>query len=76
LFEAVFLSVFGGLIGLTIIYIGTLVISALFDMELILTQSNILIGVGVSAGIGLISGLFPAFSASRLDPVEAMRSTF
>ncbi len=76
LFEAVFLAVFGGIAGLLIIFLITLGISAALDMNLILTMKNILLGVGVSATIGLISGFMPAWSASQLDPVEAMRSTF
>ena len=76
LFEAVFLSVFGGLIGLLIVFILTLVVSHAFEMSLILTRENIILGIGVSALIGFISGLVPAWNASRLDPVEAMRSTF
>lgn len=74
LFEAIFLSVFGGIIGLIIIFIGTLVFSYALDMELVLTASNIFLGVFVSAIIGLLSGFIPAWSASRLDPVEAMRT--
>jgi putative ABC transport system permease protein len=76
LFEAVFLALLGGALGLMIIYIGTLIMSKVFNMELILSAKNIILGLSVSAGIGLVSGLFPAWAASRLDPVEAMRSTF
>lgn len=74
LFEAVFLSVFGGMIGLLIIFIGTIIFSYTLDMELVLTAGNIFLGVFVSAIIGLLSGFIPAWSASRLDPVEAMRT--
>lgn len=76
LFEAVFLSVFGGIVGLLIIFIITRLISLTMDMNLVLTIGNIALGIGVSGVIGLVSGFLPAWSASRLDPVEAMRSTF
>lgn len=74
LFEAVFLSLIGGIFGLLIILMLTVIISNTTEFHLILTQGNILLGVGVSALIGLISGIIPAYSASRLDPVEAMRT--
>jgi len=76
LFEAVFLSMLGGIFGLLIIYLGTVLVTKFAGMELVLSFKNIFIGMSVSAFIGLVSGLFPAWSASRLDPVEAMRSTF
>jgi len=75
LFEAIFLSLIGGIVGLLLVYILTLIISYGFDFELILTAGNIWLGAGVSAAIGLTSGIIPAMRASRLDPVDAMRST-
>ncbi len=75
LFEAVFLSLFGGIIGLLIIYLLVL-LSQNFPFTLQLTVVNIVIGISVSVTIGLIAGIVPSYIASRLDPVEAMRSTF
>jgi putative ABC transport system permease protein len=76
LFEAVFLSLMGGILGLIIVFILAFTVSQVYDMDLILTRGNILLGISVSAFIGFVSGLIPAWNASRLDPVEAMRSTF
>jgi putative ABC transport system permease protein len=76
LFEAIFLSMLGGLFGLLLIYIGTVLVTNFAGMELVLSVKNIVLGLSVSAVIGLVSGLFPAWSASRLNPVDAMRSNF
>lgn len=76
LFEAIFLSVFGGLAGLLIVYFLTLIVGTSLNFELILTLKNISLGVVVSGIIGFISGFIPAYNASRLNPVDAMRSTF
>lgn len=75
LFEAVFLSIFGGILGLLIILIGILIVNTSTDFTLVMTQGNVFLGIFVSAIIGLISGIIPAWNASRLDPVEAIRST-
>ncbi len=74
LFEAVFLSLIGGVIGLFLIYLLTLVAANVIDMEIFLTRSNIILGLTISVLIGIISGFIPAYGASQLDPVEAIRT--
>lgn len=74
LFEAIFLSLIGGIVGLLIVIILSVIVSLSTTFHLIITPGNVFLGIGVSAIIGLISGIIPAFSASRLDPVEAMRT--
>lgn len=74
LFEAIALCLIGGLIGLGIVYLGTLLATYGFDVKIVLDRGNIIRGVSISVIIGVISGFWPAFSAARLDPVEAIRS--
>lgn len=72
LFEAIFLSVLGGGIGIFLVYLLSFI--SLGSLDLVLTTSNIILGIGVSATVGVISGIVPAAMASRLDPVIAIRS--
>jgi putative ABC transport system permease protein len=74
LFEAVILCIIGGLIGLLLVWIIALVLTNLLDFEFILSFTNIMLGTGLAAFIGLLAGILPAISASKLDPVEAIRS--
>ena len=74
LFESVFLSLFGGLIGLIIVSLGVAIASYGFDFPLIMSFGNISLGIMVSLLIGLAAGMIPAVMASRLSPVEAIRS--
>lgn len=75
LFEAIILSLIGGVIGLFIVWLGSLAVSAGLGMNLSLTSGNITLGITVSFIIGLISGAIPAWMASRLDPVVAIRTS-
>lgn len=72
LFEAVFLSILGGFAGLLMVYLLTLL--PLGSLELVLRMQNVVIGLGVSAVIGTLSGIIPAAMAARLDPVTAIRA--
>jgi putative ABC transport system permease protein len=74
IFEAVVLSLLGGIIGLILIFIGTLIFSYASGMTISLTAANIILGLTISGVIGVLAGFIPALSASRLDPVEAMNS--
>ncbi|HAV53502.1 MAG TPA: ABC transporter permease, partial [Aequorivita sp.] len=75
LFEAVILAVIGGLIGLFLVFIVSIIASSFTgDFEFVLSPWNMFIGTAISAAIGLISGILPAISASKLDPVEAIRT--
>ena len=73
LFESIFLCLIGGILGLTLVFLLTQFVSNFFDFSIDLTLENIALGLSVSAIIGIISGIVPALSASKLDPVEAIR---
>lgn len=74
LFEAVILSVIGGIIGLLLVWVTAMLMTKVLDFEFVLSFGNILLGTTLAAFIGLISGILPAVSASKLDPVEAIRT--
>lgn len=72
LFESVFLSLLGGGIGILLVFLLTVVPQDI--MKITLSMGNIILGLGVSAVIGMLSGIIPAVMASNLDPVIAIRS--
>ncbi|MCZ8230459.1 ABC transporter permease [Flavobacterium sp.] len=74
LFEAVILSLIGGLIGLFFVWVIAIVLTNALDFEFVLGFGNILLGTSLAAFIGLLSGILPAISAANLDPVEAIRT--
>ncbi len=74
MFEAIALCLLGGAFGLLLVYLITLLFTYALDVKIVLDLKNVITGVSISAIIGAISGFWPAYSASRLDPVEAIRS--
>ena len=75
LFEAIVLASIGGLVGLLLVWVvAELASNFTEDFQFVLSASNIFWGIFWSTLIGLIAGIIPAWMASRLDPVEAIRS--
>jgi len=74
LFEAIILSTLGGVFGILFVWLCSVIVTNLLDFEFIMSAKNVVLGTSLSAIIGLVSGIIPAISASKLDPVEAIRT--
>jgi putative ABC transport system permease protein len=73
LFESSTLAALGGTIGLIIAELAGFIITAVFLQTRIPIWAAVL-AIGFSGGVGIIAGLYPAWKAARLDPIEALRS--
>lgn len=72
LFESATLSLIGGVIGLLIAeFLGFIVTAVFFQTKIPIWA--IFLAIGISGGVGILAGLFPAWKAARLDPIEALR---
>lgn len=76
IFESVFLSILGGILGLILVYILVYFANKMVDMDFVLNFTNIVRGLLISFFVGLFAGFIPARSASKLNPVIAMGSSF
>ncbi|NET02642.1 MAG: FtsX-like permease family protein [Sphaerospermopsis sp. SIO1G1] len=72
--EAVIVSVVGGLLGTTLGVSGIMLVAVISPLEANISVVSITMAVGISGGIGLFFGVFPARRAAKLDPIVALRS--
>ncbi len=76
MYESGILAIVGGIVGLILIFLGTLLVRLGSDFNIYLTLGNIIKGLIISGVVGIISGLAPALKAARLNPVEAIAKGF
>ncbi len=74
LIEAAFLSFTGGIVGVIVGWIVSHLISTMGTMTTVVSADIVILAVSVSVGIGLFFGFYPAWNASRLNPIDALRS--
>lgn len=74
--ESVILSVVGGILGLILIFTGTQVINYLYDLNMHLTLGNVLLAIFISGIIGIVAGYAPAYTAAKMNPVDAIGFSF
>jgi putative ABC transport system permease protein len=73
LIESLILSVAGGIVGILIGALGARGISKLMAFPAVITSSSVVLSFGFSAAVGVVFGFYPAFRASKLDPIDALR---
>jgi putative ABC transport system permease protein len=74
--ESVVLSITGGLLGLLLIFIGTLIVNYLYELNMYLTFGNVILAIFISGVIGIVAGYAPANAAARMNPVDAIGFSF
>jgi putative ABC transport system permease protein len=73
LVESSVLSAVGGLAGVVLAWLVAFAVRNLTSVPMALPWTSVIIGVGLSATVGLFFGIYPARRASMLDPIEALR---
>jgi putative ABC transport system permease protein len=73
LFEAITLATIGGIVGVFLAWIVGKIVAVIF-FQTYLSLFAIAFAIGVSGIVGVASGIFPAWKAARLDPIEALRA--
>lgn len=76
LVESILLSLFGGILGILLILMASVGINYVYDLNIHLTLTNIILALSISGVIGIVAGYAPANAAARMDPVEAIGYSF
>ena len=71
--EAATTSATGGVVGILLGFLGSFALGRALDMTVVYSMSAVLLAFGVSTGIGMIFGYFPANKAAKLHPIQALR---
>ncbi len=74
LLEAAIICILGGLIGLILVFLLTVILTNVFNFPVYISAGILALAVSICIGIGILAGIIPAYTASRLDPVVAIRS--
>ena len=74
LIESFLLSMIGGIAGVALGLLLSIVLTNMMGTEFVLSMGAIILGVGFSAAVGIIFGWAPARKASKLNPIDALRS--
>jgi len=74
--ESVLLSVVGGILGVILIFTGTIGINYIYELNMHLTFSNTVLALTISGVIGIVAGYAPAYAAARMNPVDAIGYSF
>jgi putative ABC transport system permease protein len=73
LVESVTLSITGGITGTALGFLAAFVVSKTTPLPMAIYWSSVALGIGITAGVGLFFGVYPAMRAASLDPIEALR---
>jgi putative ABC transport system permease protein len=74
LLESAIICILGGLIGLILVYVLTLILTGVFNFPVYISVGILTLAISICIIIGILSGIIPALTAARLDPVVAIRS--
>ena len=73
LIESIILTFAGGVIGMLVGVLISVIISKLVSIPFAISVGSVALAIGVSAGIGILFGWYPARKAANLQPIEALR---
>jgi putative ABC transport system permease protein len=74
LLESAFLCIIGGLIGLTLVFLLTQILTGALNFPVYISTSNMVLAIIICIIVGVVAGFIPASQAARMDPVAAIRS--